>query len=133
MEHEVFLPPRNRLSSAPVQRSRLARSQFNRFFLCIFMLKFLTQVVFGLLELPLVRLVEEVVCQNIFNESYRDLDEAQCKSKAVQDAIAQIVGFKTTFNALPCGSVNSSYGVSLMSSSRYTNCVAVWAGLRHLG
>jgi hypothetical protein len=103
MEYEAFLPLQNRLNHTPARSSRPVRLQFRRLFACVFVLKLLTQFIFALLELPFVRLVESAVCRNFLNTDEHYIHEAQCKSKAVQDTTAQIVGYKTTFDALPCG------------------------------
>jgi hypothetical protein len=106
MERDTFLHPQGRVSPALTQQSGSAdpreRAQLQSIFVCVFVLKMLTQFNFALLELPLVRLAEELVCQNLVGVDNDKIGESRCKSGLVQDETARIVGLKTTFDALPC-------------------------------
>ncbi|KAF2786835.1 MFS general substrate transporter [Melanomma pulvis-pyrius CBS 109.77] len=106
MERDTFLRPHGRVSLTSARQSSpadpRARPQFRHIFVCIFMLKLLTQFIFALLELPLVRLAEDLVCHSLLGVDHDNNGESRCKSESVQDATAQIIGLKTTFDALPC-------------------------------
>lgn len=70
-----------------------------------FLVSFATQ----LLELPLVRLFESVICNGYYHQNpihIRDVKEPWCKITPVQDELSNIVGWKLCFDALPGGSLN---------------------------
>ncbi|ORX98666.1 major facilitator superfamily domain-containing protein [Clohesyomyces aquaticus] len=80
-----------------------------RYFISVFALKFTTQFVTALLELPMVRLFEAAACR----EHYQDRaipwasrttsggGEMQCKIPPIQNKVALLIGLKVTFDAIP--------------------------------
>jgi hypothetical protein len=106
MEHDPLLgdeaPPNHvsepdLLDSSPVKVGR-RRS----FVFCIIALEFCIKFSATLLELPMIRLVESIVCQRVVDTSIDDINEEACKIAAVQNKVAFILGYKTTLDALPC-------------------------------
>jgi len=78
-------------------------SQYLIFFVCVFGLKFFTQFTNGLIEVPIIRLLEQTICKSKFDSSVAgNGSEADCKTPAVQDKLALILGFKFAFDSLPC-------------------------------
>lgn len=108
MENEAFLQQRDSSESAREDDSVVgpaASFDFKedvKFFASLFTLKFLVQFVSGVLELPLLRLVERTICRNQLG--IMGGDEARCKVPAVQDKLALVMGLKFGFEALPCKS-----------------------------
>ena len=72
------------------------------FFFCIFAFAFCIEFGVNLLELPMIRLVEFMVCQRYIDTDPTDIDEGACKIPIVQNRVAFVIGFKTTLDALPC-------------------------------
>ena len=112
MEHEPFLPD-ERHSSQPSRQpsqeheasdeSRLFEfTRHPRFFGCLFALKFFIQFTTGLIELPLVRLVERAACRDHVGSARGSHDEIACKIPPVQNKLALILGYKWAFDSLPC-------------------------------
>jgi hypothetical protein len=55
-----------------------------------------------LLEVPIVRLTEQAICNRHFQDlGARDIEEVACKISEIQDLLAKIVGWKMSFDALP--------------------------------
>jgi hypothetical protein len=73
------------------------------FFCCIFALKFCNQLTTSLLELPLARLAEDVICKGL-GSGDTGKSEEDCKIPLVQNHTALIIGYKHTFDALACRS-----------------------------
>jgi hypothetical protein len=88
------------------QPDHLDISQNAVFFGCIFALKFLVQFTTGILELPLLRLVERAICRRVLGYINVADEEAACKVASVQDKLALIMGFKWAFDSLPCEDCN---------------------------
>ena len=72
------------------------------FFFCIFAFAFCIEFGINLLELPMIRLVELMVCQRYIDTDRTDMDEDACKIPIVQNKVAFVIGIKTTLDALPC-------------------------------
>ena len=87
----------DRPNKRPVE-SRGLRS----FFFCIFAFAFFIEFGVSLLELPMIRLVEFMVCRRHIDTDPTDIDEEACKITIVQNKVAFIIGYKTFFDALPC-------------------------------
>lgn len=52
-----------------------------------------------LVEVPLIRVVEQAACYQHFNQK---MEESQCKIPAVQDTLSSVLGWQILFDALPC-------------------------------
>lgn len=72
------------------------------FFFCIFALEFCVKCAVTLLELPMIRLVELMVCRRRLDIGSQGIDEEACKIPIVQNKVALIIGYKATPDALPC-------------------------------
>jgi hypothetical protein len=106
MEHESLLRDRS-ASSHVLEQDRSNRRpvegrSLRSFFFCIFALEFCVKFAVTLLELPMIRLVELIVCRRYIGIGSRDIDEEACKIPIVQNKVAFIIGYKTTLDALPC-------------------------------
>lgn len=103
MEHEAFLEPQDNASIISDDGYRDASTRFDarRFFFCIFSLKFCSQLNASLLELPFLRLVKHTICNSVLGDSASRTEE-ECKISEVQNKEAFIIGYRTTFDALPC-------------------------------
>ncbi|RDW58289.1 hypothetical protein BP5796_12219 [Coleophoma crateriformis] len=111
-----------------------------RVFWCIFGLKFLVQINTTSLELPLLRLVEHTVCKAYLGTNLDEIDEDICKVPAVQDKVARIMGYKSTFDSLPClltamiyGSLSSRHGRKLVVMLSLTGQFMSWMWIVLLG
>ncbi|KAK6066405.1 MFS transporter [Seiridium cupressi] len=91
-------PPTGRINSLQHDRGNYNRSLLS----CIFVLKFCIQFSSALLELPMVRLIEQIVCQNRLHIDVNSEEEQLCKVPLVQDKVASTIGYKSTLDALPC-------------------------------
>jgi hypothetical protein len=103
--HEDVEPTSERHDGASQRSSRFA--QYLPFFAYIFFFKFLAHFTIGLLELPLLRLLERAICQRHFTglKSFANIyssSEDTCKDAAIQDELAMVVGFKSSFDSVPC-------------------------------
>ena len=87
----------DRANKRPVE-SRSLRS----FFFCIFAFAFCIEFGVNLLELPMIRLVELMVCRRYIDSDPTDIDEETCKIPMVQNKVALVIGYKITLDALPC-------------------------------
>jgi hypothetical protein len=55
-----------------------------------------------LIEVPIVRLTEQALCNRHFRTiGTSGIEEAACKIPEIQDLLAKIVGWKMSFDALP--------------------------------
>lgn len=86
-----------------------------------FILYFLVTFAIQLLEVPTVRLFEIAICDRYYRTTndgalagslLKDIDESSCKITAVQNELAEIAGWKISFDAVP--------GVSLDYEEVYT-------------
>lgn len=106
MEHQRFLGEETRPSFTPDESQHLnhssRRHHLRLLYCCIFILKLCVQFSSALLELPLVRLIERAVCRSYLDINADEIDERPCKVPSVQDKVAFILGYKSTFDALPC-------------------------------
>jgi hypothetical protein len=102
METEAFLSEERQSSDedSPVVLTPRIKHVY-RFYSCIFALEFGNQFLRGLLELPLVRLLELSICRNAGIVATGSSEEA-CKVPSVQDKLALVIGLKSAFDALPC-------------------------------
>ncbi|KAK9802078.1 putative Major facilitator superfamily (MFS) profile domain-containing protein [Seiridium cardinale] len=82
-------PPTGRINSLQHDRGNYNRSLLG----CVFMLKFCIQFSSALLELPMVRLIEQIVCQSRLHIDVNSEGEQLCKVPLVQDKVASIIGF----------------------------------------
>lgn len=104
------------------------------FFVSIFILKFLAQFTNGVLELPLLRLVERTICANHYKYGaamIANLGESACKTKEIQDKLAQVMGLRTTFDSLPCMIVEAQKCHLNLCASRSIYSRGVWLRGRH--
>jgi hypothetical protein len=106
MEHEPLLEDASASSHILEQDRSNDRPVENRslrsFFFCVFALEFCVKFAVTLLELPMIRLVELMVCRRYIDIGPKDIDEEACKIPIVQNKVAFIIGYKTTLDALPC-------------------------------
>jgi len=117
MERETSPHPQGRVRPESTQRHPSPadpgeRPRLRHILVCIFVLKLLTQFTFALLELPLVRLAEDLVCQSLIGAASHNLGESRCKSDLVQNETARIIGLKTAFDAIPCRNKFASASIS---------------------
>ena len=107
LEDEPFLQDHHRSSHTVPEEEPDSRStafdvtQHSRSFICLFALKFCIQFTYGVLELPMIRLVERAICRAYLENVSDDYGEAACKVPVVQDKLAFIMSYKWTFDALP--------------------------------
>lgn len=90
---------------------RLLRFYRSHYFIimCILVLFLLNQFSFALLEVPRVRLFEQVICKQHFRrtqmgghyKSATDVGQLDCKTDEVQKELATIIGIKTAADAIP--------------------------------
>jgi hypothetical protein len=74
-----------------------------------FILYFLVTFAIQLLEVPTVRLFEIAICDRyyrtanggVFASLFKDIDESSCKITDVQNELAEIAGWKISFDAVP--------------------------------
>jgi len=73
-----------------------------------YLLYFLFRFAQFLLEVPTVRMIEYAAChqqlnqiQNSASPMLTDLDETACKTPAVQEQVARMVGWKMSFDSVP--------------------------------
>lgn len=108
MEAEPFLQDHRQASPASPHTEAVNHSApFNanqraRFFGCIFAFKFCIQFANGLLELPMIRLIERAICRSSLGRPAVDNGEAACKAPIVQDKLALMLGYKWALDTLPC-------------------------------
>nr|XP_036589095.1 MFS multidrug transporter [Colletotrichum truncatum]KAF6800737.1 MFS multidrug transporter [Colletotrichum truncatum] len=106
METEPLLQDGNSLSDVSEQDipngHSVGSKNIRSFFLCIFALELCVKFAVTLLELPMIGLVELMVCQRYPNVGAQDIHDEACKIPIVQNKLAQIIGYKTTLDALPC-------------------------------
>ena len=118
----------------------------NPIIVCTFLLQFLTYFAKHMVEVPLIQLFEKAVCSryyashedDIFGFAVSDvgnIDESRCTIKAIQDEVAELVGLKFTFEALPAlitalyyGSVADRFGRRLVLALCCigTACSLIW-------
>ncbi|EED16509.1 conserved hypothetical protein [Talaromyces stipitatus ATCC 10500] len=94
-----------------------------------FVLYLLVTFAIQLLEVPTVRLFEIAICDRYFRTTntgvhstlFKDIDESSCKIPPIQNELAEIAGWKTSFDAVPglltalwYGSVADRYGQRLV-------------------
>lgn len=95
------------------------------FFSCMFTFKFLIQFTSGLLELPMLRLIERTICRD--HLGHVDDQEAACKVPVVQDRLTIIMGYKWAFDSLPCTSFFRIWLVTTVAEVfRSFNCFILW-------
>lgn len=109
MEHEAFLGREGRASDVSTTRddddapeAELDHTLSTRVFWYCLALMFLLRLTITAVELPLLRLVEQVICKAYLGTDIDGIDEKACKIPAVQDKVAKIMGYRSTFDALPC-------------------------------
>ena len=78
---------------------------------CIFLLFLSNQVCFILLEVPRVRLFEQVICQQYYRQHPRPNADGQsdnnersgldCSIPVIQSELAAVIGIKTAMDAVP--------------------------------
>lgn len=111
MEHDPFLAEddsssHSRHVSPVLGSSDDARpfvfTQHYRFLGYVLALKFCIQFTSGLIELPLVRLVEHAACRDYLGNATDDGGETACKVPIIQDKLATVLGYKWAFDSLPC-------------------------------
>ncbi len=80
----------------------------NRILICTFCLQFLNYFAKHMVEVPSIKLFEQSICNRyyaskggLFPATNGTVDESLCKIQPVQDELAQLVGLKFTFDALP--------------------------------
>lgn len=100
----------------------------NPILICTFCLQFLTYFAKHMVEVPMIKLFEQAICNRYYASqgqavfgTLSDVDESHCKIPAVQDELAGLVGLKFTFDALPAlvtalyyGSVADRFGRRLV-------------------
>lgn len=124
MENEPFLQDHRRASQSSQQDdvdnslTAFNTAQHPRFFICIFALKFCVQFTAGLLELPIIRLIERAVCRDYVDDVAANAGEAACKIPVVQDKLAFVMGYKWAFDSLPCLLTALFYGPLANSHGR---------------
>ena len=76
--------------------------------ICTFCLQFCTYFAKHIIEVPLIRLLEEAICNKYYasnrglvRDASSSIDEGLCKIPPIQNKLATIVGLKFTFDALP--------------------------------
>ena len=76
--------------------------------ICTFCLQSCTYFAKHIVEVPLIRLLEEAICNKYYasnrglvKDASTSIDEAMCKIPPIQNKMATIVGLKFTFDALP--------------------------------
>lgn len=87
----------------------LRNGNSRRVLICVFGLIVLNQFCSYLTEVPIVRLIEKVICEkhhegrgdDIDLKFDGDVDEKLCKIPAIQSELAKIIGLKSTFDAIP--------------------------------
>lgn len=87
---------------ADVTASGRVQTLYTRVFWCCLALMLLLRLTNIILELPLLRLVEQIICKAYLDTDVVDIDEQACKIPEVQDKVAKVMGYRTTFDALPC-------------------------------
>ena len=121
METERLLPEETDHGDEPAESTPKQQpyevSHRVRLYICLFVLKFLTQFIQGLLELPLLRLVEYAVCRSYSTRSTGMVGEETCKTPAVQDELAFIMGYKWAFDAIPGTNLTNGFRPSLRLTS----------------
>ena len=74
---------------------------------CVFLLAFLSNFSYYCAELPLLRLVERVICAAYYENGVRgravatEIEETMCKIPKIQNDLALFMGYKTAFDAIP--------------------------------
>src|SRR5881392_948541 len=73
-----------------------------------FALYFLVSFAIQLVEVPTVRLLESAICNRYYRSIgnatvsiFNDVDESSCKISVVQGQLANVVGWKMSFDAIP--------------------------------
>lgn len=86
-----------------------------------FCLQFLTYFAKHVIEVPIIKLFEQAICNRYYAAAHSqaglglalsDVDESHCKIPAIQTELAALVGLKFTFDALP-GLVTALYWGSI--------------------
>ncbi len=83
------------------------RAREFRTILGVFLLAFLSNFSYYCSELPLLRLVEQRICETYYAHEgagyvvVAEIDEALCKIPSIQNQLARFVGYKTAFDAIP--------------------------------
>ena len=113
---------------------------------CTFLLQFLTYFAKHLVEVPLIKLFEQAVCNRYYASHgddisslaishFENVDESRCKIQIIQREVAELVGLKFTFEALPAlitalyyGSVADRFGRRLVLALCCTGtaCSLLW-------
>lgn len=80
----------------------------NPIIICTFCLQFLTYFSKHMVEVPMIKLFEQAICNRYYHSrGHRlfllggNIDEASCKIPPVQNELAALTGLKFTFDALP--------------------------------
>lgn len=135
MEHEAFLADGDHVSEQGlrVDESTVSddgsRGNNVKFHLLqLFTLKFCVQFNTALLELPLLHLFEQTICQAESVVPKSDISESLCKGHVVQDRLARLTGFKVAFDALPCMLPPRLLPISLIEPS-LTVCLGLLTAL----
>lgn len=139
MEHQRFLAEaRPSFTSDESQHLTLdsGRNHLQLFYCCIFILKLSIQFSSALLELPLVRLIERAVCRTYLSIDADEIEERLCKTPLVQNKVAIILGYKLTFDALPCLCLLTSLRKILLANValyRYPDCLILRIAFKLMG
>jgi hypothetical protein len=139
MEHESLFgrERRTRRRGTAREDDDVIESEYNKalatqvFWFCLAMM-FLPRLAITALELPLLRLVERTICKAYLGTDIGGIDEQACKIPVVQDKVAKIMGYRTTFDALPCRADTIQICLLLLISAfrRPPDCFRVWVVLK---
>lgn len=114
----------------------------NPIIICTFCLQFMTYFSKHMVEVPMIRLFEQAICDRYYHSRGHSLsllggnvDEASCKIPPVQNELAALTGLKFTFDALPglltalyYGSIADKFGRRLVLAlcCAGTMCSLLW-------
>lgn len=114
----------------------------NPILISTFCLQFLTYFAKHMVEVPMIKLFEQAICNRYYSSHGEknllagpNVDERFCKTRAIQDELAGLMGLKFTFDALPAlltalyyGSIADRFGRRLVLALCCTGtlCSLLW-------
>lgn len=102
-----------------------------RYFVCVFILKFMIQFIAALLELPAVGLFEAAICREYYQKTHVRFTpdkEAMCKLPTIQNKLALVMGLKVAFDAIPGTQSKVGQAVQKLELTYLGLLTSIWYG-----